>query len=165
MRLEEAQPYVVAYLEESGVSKFIDLVIKNFGSTAATDVKATIDPEPRRALEARHEGFKPLLPDVIPVLVPGQEWRNLFDTTMARGTSELPRRYEATVAFKDSRGRKLDPLQYILDWDPLLNRASVTKYGLHDAAKALKEIEGLMAKGNSWYQGTRRLCARWRRSR
>jgi hypothetical protein len=150
LRAEQAQPYVVAYLEESGVSKFIDLVIKNLGSTAATAVQVQMQPEPERALARDHPDFSPLLPDSFPVLVPGQEWRTLFDTTMARAESDLPRRYDATVRFKDSRGRGSFQFTYVLDWSLIIDRASVTIYGIHEIAKAVRDISKVVAR---WQEG------------
>jgi hypothetical protein len=140
LRAEQAQPYVVAYLEESGVARFVDLVIKNLGTTAATTVTLQMRPAPERAIASGETKFSPLVPAEIPVLVPNQEWRTLFDTTMARAESDLPRRYEVQVAFRDSRKRKGFAFDYVLDWDLMINRASATEYGIHDIAKAARDL-------------------------
>jgi hypothetical protein len=150
LRAEQAQPYVVAYLEESGVSRFIDLVIRNLGSTAATDVQISMEPEPERALARGDGNFSPLLPKAFPVLVPGQEWRTLFDTTMARAESDLPKRYDARVRFKDARGRECFEFTYVLDWSLMIDRASVTIYGIHDIAKAVRDMSKVVAR---WKEG------------
>jgi hypothetical protein len=74
----------------------IDLVIKNFGKTVARNVRATISPPAQRAAG---DGSDPdlAIPDAIPVLVPGQEWRTFWDMTHARYRSELPALHRATV--------------------------------------------------------------------
>lgn len=146
LRLEQAQPYVVTYLEESGVSDFVDLVVKNLGTTAALEVSIEVRPEPRRAMESEHSNLAPLIPDDIPVLVPGQEWRTLFDPTFKRAKSDLPMRYEAAVRFKDSRGQTSFELDYVLDWNLMINRATAVVYGVHDAAKALREINKTLGR-------------------
>ncbi len=50
LEVKRAQPYVVLYTEQSAATNLaIDLVIKNFGPTAATDVRVVLDPWPERA--------------------------------------------------------------------------------------------------------------------
>lgn len=143
LRAEQAQPYAVAYLEPSAVGDFyVDLVVRNFGATAAHDVRLTIDPPAQR-----HAGSGGMvrLPDVIPVLVPGQEWRTFWDTGQ-RAESELPRRHDAVVVCRDSRGRELPPLRSILDWDVMEHhRGRVDVYGVHHVAKALRELSKTVA--------------------
>jgi hypothetical protein len=86
--------------------------------------------------------WSPLLPASLPVLVPGQEWRTVFDTTHHRGRADdLPRRYDAHASFKDARGKDSFSFDYVLDWGLMLDRASVVEYGLHDLAKAARELE------------------------
>src|SRR5215212_1433976 len=46
LRREQAQPYVVAYIQPSPAAPFLaEIVLKNFGATAAQDVRLTITPE------------------------------------------------------------------------------------------------------------------------
>jgi hypothetical protein len=138
LRVEQAAPYVVVTMEPSPAAQWvIDLVIRNLGATAATDVELAITPPIERAAGERGAV---LLPETIPVLVPGQEYRTLWDTAIARKDSGLPDRYEATVTFKDSHGKAAEPLRFVLDWSPLWLRDVVTVYTEHDAAKALREI-------------------------
>lgn len=47
---ERSQPYVVAYTESSGATPaIIDLVVKNYGQTAARNVRLELDPWPVRS--------------------------------------------------------------------------------------------------------------------
>lgn len=83
---EQAQPNVVLYTElNPSVKRFIEIVIKNFGTTPAYHVKATFDPP----LKATPNNFsKGKLADVpvpeFPILAPGQEWRTGWDFSLAR---------------------------------------------------------------------------------
>lgn len=151
LRYEQAQPYVVVYLATTrNESMIFDLAIKNFGATAATNIEVQITPPPIRAIDKEDPNAPGLIvPDEIPTLVPGQEWRTIWDSGMARYKSDLPRRYEATVAFSDSRGKRHD-YTYVIDWGTLFDTEIVTSYGIHDAAKALREIRKLMTK---WSEG------------
>lgn len=85
-REEQAQPNVVLYTElNPSVKRFIEIVIKNFGTTPAYHVRATFDPP----LKATPNNFsKGKLADVpipeFPILAPGQEWRTGWDFSLAR---------------------------------------------------------------------------------
>jgi hypothetical protein len=74
-RLAQAQPYVIAFMADNpDRPKYVDLVIRNFGLTAATDVRVEIKRSPRRARFAGEPCETVAWPAHIPVLVPGQEW-------------------------------------------------------------------------------------------
>ncbi len=147
LRDERSQPYVVAYLDPIEASpKSIDLVIKNFGLTAATDVRVKFCVP----LESAVLGSPISTPKTIPVLVPGQEWRTFWDATHARGANrELPRLYTAQVAFNDSRRKKTFQFQFDLDWNVLIERGYVTVYTIHDAAEALSTISKALTTATS----------------
>jgi hypothetical protein len=149
LREAQAQPYVAVFADTNPSSAFvIDLVVRNFGQTAAKDIRILFNPAPMRQA-GTETGELVELPGVIPTLVPGQEWRTLWDTTMARAQSDLPKVYEISVAFEDSWSRPYN-LQSRIDWDPLINRDVVTSHSLHDAVEALKEIASTV-KG--WNEG------------
>jgi hypothetical protein len=83
---EQAQPNVVLYTElNPSVKQFIEVVVKNFGTTPAYNVKALIGP-PLKATPNLLSAGK--LADVVipefPILAPGQEWRTGWDHTVAR---------------------------------------------------------------------------------
>jgi hypothetical protein len=141
LREEQAQPYVVVFLEEAELRRNIDLVIKNLGATAATDISVRLDPTPERALDPAGD-WSPLLPESLPVLVPGQEWRTLFDRTDQRGPrKDLPDRYEAHASYKDAHRKESFDFDYVLDWRLMYDRASVVTYGLHDLANAARAMD------------------------
>ena len=149
LRLQQAQPYVAIFIDHDVAvdPRFADLVVRNFGTTAAHKVRVETHPTPQRATAG--EGFREVwLPDCIPVLVPRQEWRTLWDFAPTRAENELPDRHEATVCFEDSQAKPFR-YSYILDWGAYRNRMHVTTYGMHHVAEALREID---QKLSSWQE-------------
>lgn len=141
LETERAQPYVVAYMEPSAATNLaIDLVIKNYGQTAAQDVRFSVDPTPRRT-----SGEEVLVPVQIPILAPGQEWRTSWDFTTDRMDSSLPDRHEGRVRFKGIGGAKRES-EVVLDWSVYKSRRWVEVYGMHAAARALRDIRDQMKK-------------------
>jgi hypothetical protein len=92
LRLAQAQPYVAAYLAESAVGPFlIDLVIRNFWTTAATEVTLDVTPELRRAAGGNPGEDQPVrLADTLPILAPGQEWRAFLGHDYGAPRSDAP---------------------------------------------------------------------------
>lgn len=83
---EQAQPNVVLFTELNPSAKqFIEIVVKNFGTTPAYHVKAAFDP-PLKAtpnlISKGHLADVPI-PD-FPILAPGQEWRTGWDHSISR---------------------------------------------------------------------------------
>ena len=138
LRLEQAQPYVVAYMESNRRNpRFIELVFRNFGTTAAVDVTAVSEPALRRSTQGGGDQDLPVF-DVLPVLVPGQEWRTVWDFSTQRDESPgLTDRYDVSVAYKDSRGKQLST-NSLLDWGPYKRRAWLSTYDTHEVALALR---------------------------
>jgi hypothetical protein len=142
LRLAQAQPYVVVALEPSPAGDWvIDLVVRNLGTTAALDVTLSIEPAPCRA--AGGGDRQVLFPPRLPTLVPGQEWRTLWDTLIARGESELPDQHTATVTFVDAVGGR-HVLTFALDFGPLKQRDVVTVRTMHDVGVAARDVAALL---------------------
>ncbi len=86
VRREQAQPNVVLYSEPNPIVKqYIEIVVKNFGSTPAYDVRIEIDP-PLKSTPNNISGVKPYEIPVprFPFLAPGQEWRTGWDHSPTR---------------------------------------------------------------------------------
>ncbi|WP_344224998.1 hypothetical protein, partial [Kocuria atrinae] len=98
---EKSQPYVVAVMESNPhMPEMLELAFRNVGETAAHDVEVSIDPAPQRAPWNGGDELKDLqLPEVMPVLVPGQEWRTTWDSARFRHDAELPSRHTATISY------------------------------------------------------------------
>jgi len=87
------------------------------------------------------EGDKDVnLPDQIPFLAPGQEWRTFWDSGGSRKNSSLPDSHTAIVSYLDSRGRQ-HQTSAILDFAAEKTRMWVDVKSVHDVAMSLKEIE------------------------
>jgi hypothetical protein len=150
LRAEQAQPYVVIYAEHNEAHPhFIDLIVKNFGATAARDISITIDPPLQRAAGGEIEDVKG--PSLIRTLVPGQEWRTFWDSTIHRKEMGMPSRYTATVEFSDSRGQKLGPYTFDLDWDQIMDRGWIETYGMHQLAEAVRETRDLLKNRGDYH--------------
>jgi hypothetical protein len=157
-REDQAQPFVVVDFEPSNVSfRVINLVIRNVGRTLARDVQLKFDP----LLSSTHLNDKwdlndtTLIREGIPSLPPGKEIKALFDLAHERFKSDLPMAYTVTVEFSDARDRRQTPLVYKLDLNVYYGLQSVTEYGLHDAASALREIEKSVKKWTAHFNGLR----------
>jgi len=152
LRLEQSQPYVAVFMEASEIDPgFVDLVIRNFGATAAINIEIEVDPPPQQA--AGDKDPRDLwIPEVLPTLVPGQEWRTFWDYIRRRSAAELPNKATASVKFTDPQGRPYE-FTYVLDWEPYAMRGNLVVYGSHHAAKALREIEQSIKKWSESIHG------------
>ncbi len=140
LRRQQAQPYVAVFMDRNGADpKLVDLVLRNFGTTAATEITLDIDPPPKRAAASEVGHGDVWLPDRIPTLVPGQEWRQLWDSTPQRVDAKLPDRHDALVRFKDPQGTE-HCFGFVLDWGATRKRMYAQTYGMHDGVEALREI-------------------------
>lgn len=142
LRREQAQPYVAAFMEPTEADPhLVDLVLRNFGTTVARDVRITAVPPLRRTGRRGDDPEDVWLPEHIPALVPGQEWRTLWDSSAERAGSDLPDRHDVTISYRDSHNRTLPDTPSALDWAAYRGRRWLGTYGIHHAAKALREID------------------------
>jgi len=145
LRKEQAQPYVVMYAEPAEHDpNVIDLVLKNFGTTAALDVRPDVQPALRQS-RSGGSARDIMLPAVIPILAPGQEWRTFWDHGIARHDVNLPDRHEGLVRFRDSEGKE-HQTPVLLVWSILMNKSWIESYGAHHAAQALRGLDKTLAK-------------------
>ncbi|MCV7359540.1 hypothetical protein [Mycolicibacterium fluoranthenivorans] len=85
-REEQAQPNVVLYAEPNPSTKqFLEIVVKNFGTTPAYNVKTIVNPPIKATPNNFSKGklVQVIIPE-FPILAPGQEWRTGWDFTRAR---------------------------------------------------------------------------------
>lgn len=154
LREEQSQPYVVAYMEQSQAGgHLIDLVVKNFGATAARDVRIYSEPMLKRSTGQGAETEEVGTFKVLPVLVPQQEWRVFWDSGPTRKNTALPDEHVVRVEYKDSRGRRMEPTVAVLDWSIYKNILWVEIFGPHHAAKALREIKDIIKKWGEFGKG------------
>lgn len=138
--IERSQPYVVAYMETSEASEqIVNLVIKNFGLTAARNVQVSIDPWPERS--DMPEAYRKVgVPSPLPVLAPGQSWQTIWDTSTARRGSQLADRHTGTLSYDGLEGSHI-VTDVVLDWAIFKSRMHTDIKTIHHAAKSLSEIQ------------------------
>lgn len=135
----------------------IELVVRNFGRTAAYDVRFSFPNPPTVAqYENAANGYADVvelrLPQELPMLAPGQEWRMVWDSALDR--AEIGRgiesRFPGTVTYYDRpeqprrwrfwrRGRRPLETKVVLDWDALPPVARIELMTTHDLAKREKQ--------------------------
>ncbi len=155
---EKTRPYV-GMLMEPHVADWhvIELVVRNFGQTAAYDVRFNFPNPPTVAeYENASDGYADVvelqLPRELPTLAPGQEWRMVWDSALDRAEigQGVESRFEGTVTYFDrpeqSRGWKFwrrarRPLEtkVVLDWDALPPVQRIELMTTHDLAKREKQ--------------------------
>lgn len=147
LRREQAQPYVVVSAEPNQTTpEVVEVVVKNYGTTGASQVTITCTPPLVRTDQAG--GAQPVtLPDLIPFLAPGQEWRTFWDhgSERSREIYDLPTRHDVVVTFTDSFG-KVHEAPSVLDWSVFMPRMFLTVKTTHHGVKELEKIETHLGK-------------------
>lgn len=154
-RVEASAAYVAIYMESTEANpQLVDLVVRNFGATAASDIRIASDVTLRRT--SGDSGAPPedvWLPTTIPTLAPGQEWRTLWDFSPTRSSSDLEERHEVTINFKtyDGTGHSAT---YVLDWGAYLGRRWVDIKNMHDLARSVAKIEKTTSRWSESIHGS-----------
>lgn len=149
-REDQARPYVAAYLETDGF--VVELVVKNFGNSVARNVTMTPDVPMLRGALINGQPDPIGLFESLPVLVPSQEWRTLFDTgPNLKGDQPV---YTVTLKYDDARNHPLPSDEFRLDWHQFESALLMDKKDLDDVGKALEKIANTV--GN-WTEGLRGL--------
>ncbi len=138
-REDEARPYPAVFMESHRDNpQLVDLVVKNFGSTSAYSITVEFEPPLRRS---DGEGGSDVAGtfEELPVLVPNQDWRTLWDIGKDRLPLDLPLRHEAVLRFKNERLEEF-VLDFVLDWSVYHSRIYVDRKSIHHGAEALQQI-------------------------
>ena len=154
LREEQARPYVVAFMEPSKAwSQAMQIVVQNFGKTAAYDVRLNASPTIMRCGGANPLELEPVaLFERLSVLVPGERWFTLWETgprrakfNVAHPSDPFPSRHSVRVSYRNYRGKEYrEDLEF--NWAPHEGRHWITEYSEHDSAKALGEIKDILKK-------------------
>jgi hypothetical protein len=155
---EQARPQVAMLMEPHAADwHVIELVVRNFGRTAAYDIRFSFANPPTVAeYENAADGYANVvelqLPRELPVLAPGQEFRMVWDSALDRAQigRGIESRFTGTVSYYDRpqqpRGwrfwrRDRSPLQtpVVLDWDALPPVQRIELMTTHDLAKREKQ--------------------------
>ena len=103
-----AQPNVVVYVDlNPGDWQYLDLVVKNFGQTPAYGIRFVglpdLDVVPWENLLTGDHETALHVPETIVVLAPGQEWRTIWDSAVAREEYHARRRLEPHLGLRQLR--------------------------------------------------------------
>ncbi|MGN5240677.1 hypothetical protein [Rhodococcus sp. SJ-3] len=148
---EQARPYVSVFMEPSqATEQFIDLVIKNFGLTGASNIHVRVTPSLKQSAQPKKDLPEQdvVLPAKIHHLGPGQEWRVFWDSSFARKNSNLPNGHVVHVAYNSSEGR-LHCESFYLDWSIYKGRTWTNVLSVHDVAQRLLTINNTLEKFSS----------------
>ena len=155
---QQARPQVAMFMEPHPADwHVIELVARNFGQTAAYDVRFSFPHPPTVAeYENAADGYADVvelqLPRELPVLAPGQEWRMVWDSAPDRAEigAGIESRFAGTVIYYDRpdkprgwrfwrRGRSPLQTSVVLDWDALPPVQRIELMTTHDLAKREKQ--------------------------
>lgn len=165
---EQAQPNVVLYTEMNPSAKqFVEIVVKNFGTTPAYHVKASFDPPLKATPNLLSKGklAEVPIPD-FPILAPGQEWRTGWDHSRSRKQhqkkwarltgkieSELTDEQKFSIqAHMSYTGEAYSYEQVIADMTlPLVHSATVSYQDSHGKSFETKAVlDSELFKGTTW---------------
>lgn len=158
LTLEKTRPHVTVFMESHAADwHIIELVARNFGQTPAYDIRFSFD---RPLTVARYEtavdGYADVvtlqLPEELPVLAPGQEWRTVWDSAIDRAElgDSIESRFTGAVSYADRphgsarwrpwrRGSGRFQNRVTLDWHELPPVQRIELLTTHDLATREKQ--------------------------
>ncbi|GFG72228.1 hypothetical protein [Mycolicibacter senuensis] len=154
---EQTRPHVAMFMEPHAADwHVIELVVRNFGKTAAYDIGFSFAQPPTVArYETASDGYADVvalqLPEELTVLAPNQEWRTVWDSAIDRAElgEGIESRFTGTVSYHDTpeepkgwfgRGKRTRYENKVtLDWGDLPPVRRVELMTTHDLAKREKQ--------------------------
>lgn len=140
---EKAQPSIAVSIDRNAAVPWIyELVVQNLGHTEARDVRISIE----KKTDAGQAGTRdaPIIPNVWPVLVPGQVWRSTWGTLdqHGKGTGDdaVADIYQAVVTYKGLKGKDREPTTFDLDWGMFYRRSYMDEKTVHHVALYLADL-------------------------
>lgn len=161
LKTAQVRPQVAMYMEPHASDwHVIELVVRNFGSTAAHDIKLDfVNPPTVAAYESHDDEGRPEvaeleLPSELPFLAPGQEWRTVWDSAISREElgGNIRSRFDGTLTYYDQprperqsggakswNKRQAFETKTVLDWATLQPVHRLELLTTHDLAKREKQ--------------------------
>lgn len=173
LRAEQARPNVAMFMEPHAADwHLIELVVRNFGKTAAYDIGWSFPAPPTvAAYENARDGYAdviPLpLPDRLTSLAPGQEWRMVWDSAHDRAQigSQIESRFTGRLTYYDRpddrlpgwrrwwrSGRRPLHTDVVLDWEALPPTQRIELMTTHDLARREKQKLELLRGMLTYFQ-------------
>jgi hypothetical protein len=161
LKTEQIRPQVAMFMEPHAADwHVIELVVRNFGQTAAYDVRFDFANHPTVAayedsdFDGPPEVAELDLPSELPFLAPGQEWRTVWDSAISREQlgGSIRSRFDGELTYFDrprSDQKKRDSRRWnkrlefetkvTLDWATLQPVQRLELMTTHDLAKREKQ--------------------------
>jgi hypothetical protein len=161
IKTAQVRPQVSMFMEPHASDwHVIELVVKNFGATAAYDVKLDfVNPPTVGAYEDNEFDGQPDvaeldLPSELPYLAPGQEWRTVWDSAISREElgGNIRSRFDGALTYYDKprperesgvskswNKRQSFETKTVLDWTTLQPVHRLELLTTHDLAKREKQ--------------------------
>jgi hypothetical protein len=161
LKTAQVRPQVAMYMEPHPSDwHVIELVVRNFGSTAAYDIKLDfVNPPTVAAYEDNEYDGPPEvaeldLPSELTFLAPGQEWRTVWDSAISREElgGNIRSRFDGTLTYYDKprpdresgvskswNKRQEFETKMVLDWATLQPVQRLEMLTTHDLAKREKQ--------------------------
>jgi hypothetical protein len=161
LRKAQAQPYVVVSLQQDPDSRIIvNVIIENYGTTVAKDVRVRIDPP----LQSTMDGAVPAnrldkwaaITDGIPTLAPGQRLSHMIDSLHSRYAPGLDilNTYRAKVEYVgDDKERTLYRYEYVLDFSIWRGSHFIGRKTFDDLAKSVEKLADTLSSYGSRTEG------------
>jgi hypothetical protein len=156
LRVGQAQPYVVALMEQNPTAPaVIEVAFRNYGMTAARNIEIASDPK-LRCTDGSGGVQAVWVPGRIPMLAPGQEWRTFWDDAQERPKCDELRNEDAhriVITYDGVEGTGRQTTTSVLDWAAHRGRLFVHAKTLDDAASALGDISTTIKEWSETHGG------------
>ena len=160
LKRDQVRPQVTMFMEPHASDwHLIELVVRNFGQTAAYNIEFNFSEHPTVAIyeESDHDGELDVtelhLPSELAVLAPGQEWRTIWDSAISREQlgGSIRSRFGGKLIYYDlpradeGKRRRFGPKRRefesnaVLDWTALQPVQRLELMTTHDLAKREKQ--------------------------
>lgn len=169
---KQVRPHVAVFMEPHAADwHVIELVVRNYGTSAAYDIELTFPSPPTVArYEHAEDGYTDIvelaLPQNIPELAPTQEWRTVWDSAVDREQlgSSIGSRFDGAVSYYDrsaaqgwwartfGRRRRAYRTRITLDWATLPPVRRVEMLTNHDLATREREKLELLRMMLDYFQ-------------
>ncbi|MEZ0050791.1 hypothetical protein ABIA30_001789 [Mycobacterium sp. MAA66] len=158
---DQVRPQVTMFMEPHASDwHLIELVVRNFGQTAAHNIELRFTDNPTVAIyeDSDHDGELDVtdlhLPSELTVLAPGQEWRTIWDSAISREQlgGSIGSRFDGAVVYYDmprpddgkrtsrfGTKRREFETKATLDWKALQPVQRLELMTTHDLAKREKQ--------------------------
>ncbi len=136
-REEQAKPKVVCYFEHNKTStRSYDFVIKNYGHSAAFNVRLDFSPPLKRY---RPSKFDPVKEKTFKIMAPGYEWRTFWDSFPGAVESLMPDEFTANVSYDWDNPQKHETCEVRFDIKSLMGKMWLGETTIGDSLQEIAE--------------------------